>query len=179
MSNILKKIEEQKVKEVILYILSQTGSTSYYNLMKIMFCAERWNLVKWGDPITNLQYYARKHGPVPLSVYNKIKKEKKGTSSDLSEILLMVGEFNVSPKREPDMEYLSITDKESIDHAINELKDMDYKQIEAYLHEDVYDRVYATNNKHYTHADMALTLGASEQTLSLIRENDNITSVLS
>ena len=67
-------LENQKIKEVILYILSQTGCTSYYNLMKIMFCAERRNLTMWGDPITNLEYYARKHGPVPLSVYYKIKQ---------------------------------------------------------------------------------------------------------
>ena len=77
------------------------------------------------------------------------------------------------------MDYLSSTDKESLDYAINELSGMDYRQIETYLHESVYDKVYATNSKHYTHADMALTSGASEEKLSLIRENDNITNVLS
>lgn len=179
MNNTLKKLENQKIKEVILYILSQTGCTSYYNLMKIMFCAERRNLTMWGDPITNLEYYARKHGPVPLSVYYKIKQEKKGEPSDLSEILSMVGEFDVKPKRSPNMDYLSTTDKESLDYAINELSSMDYKQIETYLHESVYDRVYATNSKHYTHTDMALTIGASAEKLSLIKENDNITNVLS
>ena len=56
---------------------------------------------------------------------------------------------------------------------------MDYKQIETYLHESVYDRVYATNSKHYTHTDMAQTSGASEEKLSLIRENDNIINALS
>lgn len=147
--------------------------------MKIMFCAERRNLIKWGDPITNLQYYARKHGPVPLSIYYKIKQEKKGERSDLSEILSMVGEFNVQSKREPDMDYLSTTDKESLDYAINELKGMDYKKIESYLHESVYDRVYATNRKHYTHVDMALTSGASKQAIAMIMENDNISSALS
>ena len=99
--------------------------------------------------------------------------------SDLSEVLSMVGEFNVKPKRSPNMDYLSSTDKESLDYAINELSSMDYKQIETYLHESVYDRVYATNSKHYTHADIALTIGASAEKLSLIRENDNITNVLS
>ena len=39
MNKTLKKLENQKIKEVILYILSQTGCTSYYILMKIMFCA--------------------------------------------------------------------------------------------------------------------------------------------
>ena len=179
MNNTLRKLETQKIKEVILYILSKTGCTSYFNLMKIMFCAERRNLMTWGDPITSLEYYARKHGPVPLSVYYKIKQEKKGEPSDLSEILSVVDEFNVKPKRTPNMDYLSSTDKESLDYAINELSSMDYKQIETYLHESVYDRVYATNNKHYTHADMALTCGASEDKLSLIRENDNITNFLS
>lgn len=179
MNNTLRNLENQKIKEVILYILNQTGCTSYYNLMKIMFCAERRNLIMWGDSITNLEYYARRHGPVPLSVYYKIKQEKKGELTDLSEILSMVGEFNVKPKRTPNMDYLSLTDKESLDYAINELSSMDYKQIETYLHEGVYERIYATNSKHYTHADMAMTIGASDEKLSLIRENDNITNVLS
>jgi hypothetical protein len=77
------------------------------------------------------------------------------------------------------MDYLSSTDIESLNYAISELSGMDYKQIERYLHESVYDRVYATNSKHYTHADIALTSGASEEILSLIRDNDNITMVLS
>ena len=179
MNTILKNYESQKIKEVILYILSQTGIISYFNLMKIMFCAERRNLIRWGDPITKLQYYARKHGPVPLSVYYKIKQEKKGEPSDLSDIISMISEFDVRAKRDPDMKYLSVSDKESIDYAINELKGKDYKEIERYLHESVYDRVYATNRKHYTHIDMALTDGASEQILSMIKENDNIAKALS
>ena len=179
MNNILKTYQNQKIKEVILYILSQTGIISYYNLMKIMFCAERRNLVRWGDPITSLQYYARKHGPVPLSVYYKIKQEKKGEPSDLSEILSMEGEFSITAKRTPDMQYLSVSDKESLDYAIQELKDMNYKEIEKYLHESVYDRIYATNSKHYTHSDMAMTVGASGQALDLIKENDNIAKALS
>ena len=179
MNNILKNYENQKIKEVILYILSQKGVISYFELMKIMFCAERRNLIKWGDPVTSLQYYARKHGPVPLSVYYKIKQEKKGEASDLSDILSMVDEFKVKANRLPNMDYISVSDKESIDYAIKELSGMDYKEIESYLHESVYERIYATCRKHYSHADMALTDGASKQALSLINENDNIAKALS
>lgn len=179
MNNILKNYENQKIKEVILYILSQKGVISYFELMKIMFCAERRNLIKWGDPVTSLQYYARKHGPVPLSVYYKIKQEKKGEASDLSDTLSMVDEFKVKANRLPNMDYISVSDKESIDYAIKELSGMDYKEIESYLHESVYERIYATYRKHYSHTDMALTDGASKQALSLINENDNIAKALS
>lgn len=35
-----------------------------------MFCADRQNLLKWGDPITDFDYYAKKHGPMPAAVYD-------------------------------------------------------------------------------------------------------------
>ena len=81
-------------------------------LMKILFCAERFNLKRWGDPVTCLNYYARKHGPVPVSVYQSIKYPKPERDFDFSDTLERVGEYDVRPLRKADENYLSQTDKE-------------------------------------------------------------------
>ena len=57
MGNMFFEYNNQKIKEVVLYILSKAGDTGYFRLMKIMFCADRQNLLRWGDQITNLDYY--------------------------------------------------------------------------------------------------------------------------
>ena len=43
-----------------------------YQLMKILFCPERVNLVACGDQITDLKFQAGKHGPVPYELYSEI-----------------------------------------------------------------------------------------------------------
>lgn len=179
MNATLKKYENQKVKEAILYVLNQTGVISYFELMKTLFCADRANLKRWGDPVTCLTYYAREHGPVPVSVYQSIKYPKPGRDFDFSDTLERVGDYNVTPLRKANEDYLSQSDKESLDYAIKELGGKDYKEIERYLHESVYERLYATKSKRYTNADIAATDGATEQMIIRIKENEKIASLLS
>ena len=179
MNGTLRKYENQKVTEAILDILNKTGVISYFMLMKILFCADRANLKRWGDPVTCLVYYAREHGPVPVSVYQAIKYPKPERDFDFSDTLERVGEYNVKPLRLSDENYLSQTDKESLDYAISELQGKDYKEIEKYLHEEVYERLYASKNKRYSHIDIASTEEVSDAVLARIHENDIIAKVLS
>lgn len=179
MNETLRKYENKKVMEAILYVLNKTGIISYFMLMKILFCADRANLKKWGDPVTCLVYYAREHGPVPVSVYQAIKYPKPERDFDFSDTLERIGMYDVKPLRKADENYLSQTDKESLDYAINELKGKDYKEIEKYLHEAVYERLYASKNKRYSHIDIASTEEVSEEVLAHIRENDIIAKMLS
>lgn len=179
MNGTLKRYENQKVTEAILYILNKTGIISYFMLMKILFCADRANLKRWGDPVTSLAYYAREHGPVPVSVYQAIKYPKPERDFDFSGTLERVGEYDVKPLRKADENYLSKTDMESLDYGISELQGKDYKEIEKYLHGEVYDRLYASKNKRYSHIDIASTEEVSDAVLAQIRENDIIAKMLS
>jgi hypothetical protein len=133
MSNIFQDYQAQKVKEVMLYILNKAGDTGYFRLMKTMFCADRQNLLKWGDQITELDYFARKHGPVPTSVHDGLLSVYQGTESEFSDILTVCGNFMmVHPLREPNLDYLSETDKESIDKAIDEYFSAKYEWYRKY-----------------------------------------------
>ena len=75
--------------EVVLYILEKTGNISYYQLMKILFCPERVNLVACGDQITDLKFQAGKHGPVPYELYSEITKAQNGNGSELNGIVVI------------------------------------------------------------------------------------------
>lgn len=180
MCNIYIQYQNQKIKEVMLYILSKTGDTGYFRLMKTMFCADRQNLLRWGDQITNLDYYARKHGPVPTSVHDGLLSTYQGMESDYSDILTVKGNFMmVHPTREPNLDYLSETDKESIDKAIYELKGKNRDQIEAYLHESVYHRILESEKKKYSHVDIVASAGATEKQIAKVRYEDQLRKALS
>ena len=94
MANIYQKFKKDKLKEVILYILEKTGDISYYQLMKILFCSERVNLVACADPITDLKFKARQHGPVPNELYSEITKAQDGNDGDLNGIVEIMDKYN-------------------------------------------------------------------------------------
>lgn len=175
-SKILDEYYLQKVKEVILYILEKTGDIDYYKLMKILFCADRNNLLVWAEPITNLKYSAKNHGPVPQSIYKRIIRSGQGKNDTLDDIITRHGEFDVHAKRKPNMDYISETDKEAIDPAIVYLKDKDYREIENELHESVYRRLFPA--KVYSLTDIAKSAGANKTILQRISSNEKLNKVL-
>jgi len=178
MKNILKQYQVQKVKEVILYILDKTGVISYFQLMKTMFCSERINLITWGEPLTILNYYAKKHGPVPNTVYRKITAVRDGKPNDYNDIISFDNKYEIHANRKPDMDYLSQSDVESINKAISELKGKEHNDIETYLHDKVYDRIFATDKRLYELEDIAESGGADNNVIANIKEQKRIQKAL-
>lgn len=177
--NILNTYQEQRLKEVLLYILDRTGSISYYKLMKILFCAERHNLILWGDQITDLKFEAREHGPVPVSLYNQICCQKNNRTSHISDIINLVDEYHVDALRKPNMDYISASDVTSLDYGIDEIAGMDYAEIERYLHDAVYDRLSSSENRFYTQKDIAESGKASKEALERIAYQNSLSRALS
>ena len=104
----------------------------------------------------------------------------QGAPSEFSDILTVKGNFMmVHPTREPNLEYLSETDKESIDRAISELKGKNRDEIETYLHESVYHRILSSEQKKYSHVDIVMSAGATEKQIARVRHEDQILSALS
>ena len=163
----------------MLYILSKTGDIGYFRLMKTMFCADRQNLLRWGEQITDQEYFARKHGPVPASAYDGLVSAHRGAGSVFSDVLTVKGNFMiVHPMRVPDMGYLSETDRESIDKAVDELKGLNRDQIEGYLHEKIYRKVLSTEQKKYSHTDIAMSGGASDKQIDRIKNEERLLGLL-
>lgn len=179
MDNVFLKYQRQKLKEVILYVLNKTGSVSYYMLMKILFCAERANLIKWGDQMTDLKFYALEHGPVPFPLYNFICNQKKGDGNSFSDIFQFEDEYNIHPQREADFQYLSKSDIESLDMGIEELAGKNYKEVEDYLHDDIYRRIISAGGlKKYSQIDIAESGKASKVALDRIAYQQKLSHAL-
>lgn len=176
-SKIIDEYNLQKVKEIILYILNKVGDIDYYKLMKMIFCADRNNLLVWGEPITNLTYKAKDHGPVPQTIYKEITRSKSRHDGIYGGIISLVDDYTLHAEREANLDYLSKTDIDSIDKAILNLKDKGWAKIEKELHEDVYDRLYPSRQK-YSLTDIAKSAGADSKTLERINMNVQLNRML-
>jgi uncharacterized phage-associated protein len=53
--------------------LKKTKGVDLYHLFKIMYFADRAHLAEWGCRITDDNYHALPHGPVPTKLYDDIK----------------------------------------------------------------------------------------------------------
>ena len=176
-SKILDDFYLQKVKEMILYILDKTGDINYYKLMKILFCSDRNNLLAWAEPITNLKYSAKDHGPVPQSIYKMILRSGSGKEGSLDDIITRPDEFLVHGKRKPDMDFISQTDMEAMDPAIDYINTKEWPDIEDELHEKVFSRLFPLK-KTYSLTDIAESAGADKKIIQQIISNEKLNRAL-
>lgn len=149
-----------------------------YQLMKILFCPERVNLVACGDQITDLKFQAGKHGPVPYELYSEITKAQNGNGSELNGIVVIKDKYTLHALRKSNRDYLSVTDMDSIDKVINELNGKKYDEVESYLHDDVYKRVMKSKRRVYSLIDIAESGNASDSMKNYILENQSLSMSL-
>lgn len=178
MVDAIKNYEDQRIKEVLLYILSKTGVVDYYHLMKILYLAERQHLAKWGEKITSDDYYALPHGPVPTRIYDSLKNVKEGKKSFLSDVIVVDKDSpNVTPLRTPDMDYLSKSEIEALDNAIAKNIVKSFAELEQMTHDEYYNKALV-NGKKMSVEDIARSGGATEQMIEFIREQMAFDKVL-
>lgn len=170
MVDTIRKYEDQRIKEVLLYILSKTGVIDYYHLMKILYLAERQHLAKWGEKITTDDYYALPHGPVPTRIYDALKAVKEGDKGLLADVITVEKDMpNVTPLRTPNMEYLSKSEVEALDNAIAKNIVKSFAELEQMTHDEYYHKAL-TNGRKMSIEDIARSGGASEEMIQFIRE---------
>ena len=122
---------EEKSIEALLYVLSQRPSIGLYNLMKIMFEADKVHLNNYGRPVTGDVYIAMKYGTVPSHIYDIVKHIKNGHSDiEASNNILCA-------KRQPNLDLLSETDKEVLDSGVRKYADLDFQAVYDMNHKEL------------------------------------------
>lgn len=127
------KFNKQKAIEAIVYVASKRPSVGYYNLMKIIFEADKSHLNKWGRPVTGDVFIAMEYGTVPSNIYDILKDP---ASSD-PEIFVDSLQYIVSVGREPNLDLLSESDIEALDAGITKYADLNFKEVYDLNHKEV------------------------------------------
>ncbi|MDR1827958.1 MAG: SocA family protein [Methylobacteriaceae bacterium] len=104
-------MNRQKATEAVLWII-QRGEPNPYNILKILFSAEKYHLNHYGRPITGDRYIAMEHGTVPSAIYDDIKNGRNPDYFKEGELL--------KATRAPSTDYFSDTDMEALEFGFSE-----------------------------------------------------------
>ncbi len=129
----------------ILYVINKMGgSIKSYNLMKVLFAADKHHLVRYGRPITGDTYIKDTNGTVPKEIQNDIVNgknlmpclEKLGIDS-LPFILSFINNDSILTSATlADMSYLSPAAQESLDIGIEEYGYLSYAEVREKNHQE-------------------------------------------
>ncbi|MDY6253353.1 MAG: Panacea domain-containing protein [Bacteroidales bacterium] len=148
----MNKYEQQKIIEVVLYILNKTGGIDFYHLFKIIYFAEMKHLVKWGHRILSDDLCALDYGPVPTMLYDAVKG-KNANGTILADLLNQNVRFagndapNVLlPEVPANMNYISKSEVEALDESIAENACLTFGQLKQKSHDKAWYEAYHKEN---------------------------------
>lgn len=128
----------QKAIEAIVYIAHK--NSDLFHIVKVLFFADKYHLEHYGRLITGDSYIAMKDGPVPSGAYDIIKSVRGGCLIEIDERPELAFEVkdwtSIMPKRETNIDFLSESDIEALDHAIDTYGKMSYKQLWDVVHQE-------------------------------------------
>ncbi len=132
----MKVRDQQKINEAILYVAQRIKNM--YNILKVLYFADKDHLEKYGRFIINDDHSVLPFGPVPSFAYDLIKEwrgegEYQPISIDQS---FEVKRNLVRPSREPNMDFLSPTDIECLDRAVDTYGALPWRELQKISHED-------------------------------------------
>lgn len=126
-----KKIEfrfnKQKANTVILYLANKDYGISKMRLLKYVFFADFYHINQYGRPILGDHYVAMDNGPVLSKLYDMLKYSSRDYSIEKRMIII--------PKAEPDLEYLSKSDIEALDYALENYSQYETLEMSKMSHE--------------------------------------------
>jgi uncharacterized phage-associated protein len=141
------------IKAVLLYILTHSNDDQrdIYSLVKTAYYAQQNHLAQYGTPLFKDCICALPFGPVPSNIYNVLKMAS-GDSNELNyhrsdDMHLASDAINFksgrySAKEDPNMDFLSKSDIESLNYGIEKVAKMSFNQIKEDTHGMEWNRAF-------------------------------------
>lgn len=135
------KINYKKAIEVILYILNKNEreGINMYNLVKIIFAADKYHLNQYARPVTGDCYVKMQYGTVPSTICDYLKFDDLALSfigEKEYPFFKGEGEHNFYPKRKCKKNLLSKSDIEAIEHGIKEYHGLSFDEVKDKNHDE-------------------------------------------
>ena len=145
-------IETSTIIEAVYYILQKVKKADKIKLVKLIYLADKYHLIRYGRTITNDDYYAMEHGPVGTTVKDVLSLDPFNISSHgykhASRLIEKIDDnlFGAKANVRVSFDMLSETDREALDFVIEhfgkmrswKLRDYTHKFPEWYQYEDLF-----------------------------------------
>lgn len=171
-----KFLDAEKALEVILYVSRRTNNL--FNIVKILYFADKFHLEKYGRLITGDYHIAMEDGPVPSGAYDLIKLvrgdeylyESKIIEAHPENNLIVTkngNETTVIPRRDPNLDALSESDIECLEMSIKLFGNMNTSKLWDIVHqEEVYKNT--ERNKPMPLREIILSLPSGKDVLEYL-----------
>ena len=133
--------EREKSMEAVLYIAQKIGGRKdMHKIFKTLYFADKAHLSRYGRSITGDSYIAMSYGPVP-SKTDDIFKAVRGDSyfsnraEELKGYFHFINKYVIEADKDADLDYLSDTDVECLDYAINKCKGKTFGELTEMSHD--------------------------------------------
>ena len=124
--------------EAVLYIATKSQEPTFHHIAKLLYFADLLHIERYGRFICGDDYVAMKNGPVPSRVYDMLKVVKGGYESssfpDIQGAFCVKG-YTVYPQRDPDFEWLSESEIECLNEAIQSYDQYSFGQLTSMSHD--------------------------------------------
>ena len=134
-------VDTSTIIESIYYLLKNVGKSDKIKIVKLLYLADKYHLIKYGRTITNDEYWAMYHGPVGSNTKDVLEFDDMSLSDNEAEyaslLLCQVDKtsFEVNPSANPDkFNYLSETDIEALNFVIDKFGSMNTWDIRDFSH---------------------------------------------
>jgi hypothetical protein len=128
----------EKCIEAVLYLLSKKPKTNVYNLMKELFSADKFHLNTYGRPVTGDTYIRMPKGTVPSAIRDMLTGNSYRLAEiGLNEMPVTQQGFLLAPTRQPNLDVLSESDIEALDHGYSEYGELEFGEVKDKNHEEV------------------------------------------
>ena len=130
----------QKAVQVILWVASKAPNKKIdiYKILKTLFEADVYHLNKYGRLICGDSYKALKFGTVPDDTYEILKGEplaiEEAVPVSNEPPYLKFDGYMIEAKKSPNLELLSESDVEALDHGWDICKDLTFEQMKNMTH---------------------------------------------
>ena len=135
LSNLFRK---EATLNAVLYILQQLGGKSdMHKIFKTLYFADQSHLSKYGRTITGDVYIAMQYGPVPSKtddIFKAVRGDSYFHDDELNTYFHFVNKYIVEANRKADLDYLSESDLECLEEAIERCKDKSFDELTKMSH---------------------------------------------
>ena len=150
--------DRKKALEVILYVAQKAQRNDKYHIVKILFLADKEHLSKYGRFICGDHYVKMEYGPTPSGTYDIVKRKNRE--------FICEGD-NLSPNRDPNMEFFSETDIECLDNAIQQLGSKSFDEVHAISQDETF---MEAEERDITVEEIAKKLQNADEVLDYLHE---------
>ena len=134
-------IAAKTVADTIYYILKKIGKADKLKIIKLIYLADKYHLIKYGRTITGDDYYAMEKGPVGTTAKDLLTFEEEDVFSPtarayIKKLIEQTGKKHTYRVRDVNVELdtLSETDREILDFVVEKFGDMTTGELIDYVH---------------------------------------------